>query len=243
MVKNSPKTAMLFAAGFGKRMLPITETTPKPLVKVAGKPLIDYGISTLKQAGVKNIVVNTHHLSDKIATYIKNLNDNSIIISHEKEILETGGGIVNALPLLGDEPIFTLNSDIILMSDKEPALKSLCDLWDPKKMDALMLVVPLAKTVGYDGNGDFNLTKDGRIIKPNAKSFDYVFTGAMIIKTSIFKTVAKKPFSVFKDFLYKNNLQEDGSLKNVYGTIHNQKWLHIGTKEGINLAETALNAN
>lgn len=226
------KTAMVFAAGFGKRMLPITNITPKPLVKVAGKSMIDYALDGIAAAGIKKAVVNTHHLADVMESHLKARNGKpEIVISHEDVILETGGGIVNALPLLGDEPFLSMNGDIILVDGQTSALQRLSAAWNPEQMDVLMLLHPVETAVGYDGSGDFDLSPDGHIIN-NAASKPYVFTGVMIMKPQIFKGYKAEPFSVYRDCIAK--------LDKVFGLVHDGKWLHIGTPEGIGLAEAAL---
>jgi MurNAc alpha-1-phosphate uridylyltransferase len=236
-----PEIAMVFAAGFGKRMLPITNTIPKPMVKVAGKSLIDYALDNLADAGVKTAVVNTHHLADVLEKHLKNrMLLPNIKVSHEDVILETGGGIVKALPMLGNQPFFSVNSDIMVVNDKTNALKRLADFWDAEKMDVLMLLHPTEKAVGYEGQGDFDLTDDARIIRNDANSYPYVFTGVMISKPEIFGGLEEKPFSLYRDFIHKKYIQADGSLSRVYGLVHDGKWLHIGTPEGIKLAESNL---
>ena len=235
---DKPDTAMLFAAGFGKRMRPLTETIPKPLVKVLDKPIIDYSVDLLEKYGVGKIVVNTHYLADQIKAHFEATKTNSeIIISHEEEILETGGGIVKALPLLGNKPFFSLNSDTIIADGEESALERLSNYWDPDKMDVLMLLHRVGDAVGYDGAGDFDLTDDGRIVQSDAHEKPYVFTGAMIIKPEIFKNEPIRPFSVYRDFIKPKYIQKDKSLKRVYGLIHDGKWYHIGTIAGVGLAE------
>jgi len=238
----TPDTALVFAAGFGKRMQPITNKIPKPLVKVNNKSLIDYALDNLSNAGIKRAVVNTHYLAEKIQGHLKKRNTPpKTSISHEDPILETGGGIVRALLKLGSKPFFTINSDIIITNGNENALKRLSDFWNPDKMDVLMLLHDKEKAVGYDGTGDFNLSKDNHIIKPDQGDCKYVFTGVMIIKPEIFKGVDEKPFSVYRDFIHLKYRHNDGSLSRVYGIEHDGKWLHIGTPEGIGEAEKALN--
>jgi MurNAc alpha-1-phosphate uridylyltransferase len=236
------QVAMVFAAGFGKRMLPITNTIPKPMVKVAGTCLIDYTLDQLAAANVQTAVVNTHHLAQVLENHLKSRSANApkIVISHEENILETGGGIVKALPLLGSDPIFSLNSDIMLVDGATPALKRLEEFWDATKMDVLMMLHPVEAAVGYDGTGDFELTTDNRIMKPESGACSYVFTGVMIIKPEIFKDCIVEPFSVYRDFIHKKYIQSDNSLSRVYGLVHDGKWLHIGTPEGIKLAEDNL---
>jgi MurNAc alpha-1-phosphate uridylyltransferase len=235
-----PEVAMVFAAGFGKRMLPITNTIPKPLVKVGGKTLLDHSLDQLAAAGVKKAVVNSHYLADTLEKHLRaRAGEPEIIVSHEDVILETGGGIVKALPLLGSEPFFSINSDIMLVNGKTPALARLADFWDADKMDVLMMLHPVGKAVGYEGQGDFDIGSDGRILKLEKPSHPYVFTGVMILKPEIFVGLEEKSFSVYRDFIHKKYIQKDGSLSKVYGLVHDGAWLHIGTPEGVELAESA----
>ena len=150
------ETAMVLAAGYGQRMRPLTLTRPKPLVEVAGKPLIDYGMAHLRAAGVARAVVNVHYLPEQIEAWAAHQKNPAVTISDERgEILDTGGGIARALPLLGEEPFFVLNSDSFWVDEGEPALDRLRAAWDDARMDCLLLLSPLDRTVGYDGKGDF----------------------------------------------------------------------------------------
>jgi len=236
-----PDTAMIFAAGFGKRMRPITNKIPKSLVKVNGKCLLDYALDNIAEAGIQKAVVNTHYLAEQIEQHLKERNKlPNVLISHEEVILETGGGIVKALLRLGDKPFFTINSDVIITSGQTHLFKRMADMWNPEIMDALMLLQDTKKAVGYDGQGGFNLADDGHLIKPENDKCDYVFTGVMLIKPDIFKDMEEKPFSVYRDFLHQKYHHNDGSLSRVFGLAHDSKWLHVGTPENIKEAEKAL---
>lgn len=238
---NMPTHAMVFAAGFGKRMLPLTNTMPKPMIPVAGRPMIDRALDHLAAAGVTTAVVNTHHLPEMMQRHVLSRQGGTkILISHEDPILETGGGIVKALPLLGHAPFFTYNGDIILLDGKQPVLQRMAEAWDASRMDVLMLLHPVEKAVGYDGKGDFDLTGDGRILKTKADHYPYVFTGVMIIKPEVFAGMKPVPFSVYREAIQPKYQQADGSLERVYGLVHDGKWLHIGTPEGIAEAEAAM---
>jgi MurNAc alpha-1-phosphate uridylyltransferase len=238
-----PEVAMVFAAGFGKRMLPITKTLPKPLVKIGGKTMLDHALDQLAAVGVKKAVVNSHHLAETLEKHLQNrAGKPEIIVSHEDVILETGGGIVKALPLLGNKPFFSINSDIMVIDGKTPALARLAASWEPEKMDVLMLLHPVEGAVGYDGQGDFDITSDGSILKQDKPTHPYVFTGVMILKPEIFVGLEEKPFSVYRDCIQPKYMQKDGSLSKVYGLVHDGAWLHIGTPEGIEEAERALEA-
>ena len=236
-----PETAMVFAAGFGKRMKHLTEKIPKPLIKVNGKCLLDYALDNVAEAGIKKVVVNTHYLADQVKEHVRNRDKlPKISISHEDAILETGGGIVKALMRLGEKPFFTINSDVILTSGATNFFKRIVQAWNPETMDALMLLQNTSKAIGYDGSGDFNLSDDGHLIKPISEKCDYVFTGVMLIKPDIFKGVDEKPFSVYRDFLHPRYHHKDGSLSRVFGVVHDEKWIHVGTPESIKDAEEAL---
>ncbi len=234
------ETAMVFAAGFGKRMRPITDKIPKPMVKISGKTMIDSALDKLAAAGVKKAVVNSHYLYDVLESYLAQRKNPSpkIKISREQDvILETGGGIVKALPILGSKPFFSVNSDIVWIDAKKPALQRMLEKWNPEKMDVLMLLHPVEKAVGYEGKGDFDLLPDGRLKRNDNGKHEYVFTGVMITKPEIFQGLEEKPFSLYRDFLHAKYIQKDGSLNKMFGLVHDGQWLHIGTPEGIEVAE------
>lgn len=236
--KLIPNIAMVFAAGFGKRLLPITKNCPKPLVKVGNKTLLDRALDKLSQIGVDNAVVNTHYLAEQIHHHIEKRTNKTpkINISYEKEILETGGGIVNALPLLGEKPFFTINSDITWIDQEIPALERLRSKWSPDIMDALLLLQPVEKAIGYEGTGDFNIEDNGQLILKNESPKAYVFAGVMIIKPELFSDMDVHPFSIFRDALFKTNLQESGLLNRMFGLVHDGDWLHVGSPDGLEKA-------
>ncbi|MEO1135207.1 MAG: nucleotidyltransferase family protein [Pseudomonadota bacterium] len=157
-MSRMPDTAMVLAAGLGTRMRPLTDTTPKPLIKVAGKALIDYALDQFADAGVRRAVVNVHYLADQIETHLKSREAPEIIFSDEREeLMETGGGLKKAQLVLGDAPIFCTNTDAIIMrADGAGPCAALSKVWDAARMDALLLLVPIAKASGYDGRGDFD---------------------------------------------------------------------------------------
>ena len=158
--------AMILAAGLGLRMRPLTDHKPKPLIEVAGKPLIDYGMDRLREAEVQRAVVNGHYLADQILAWSKQQTSPEIIFSDERaEILDTGGGIAKALPLLGEQPFFVLNSDSFWVDGKVPSLSRLRNAWDGATMDCLLLLCHVDRTIGYDGRGDFLLGRDGRLVR------------------------------------------------------------------------------
>lgn len=240
---TKPDTAMVFAAGLGTRMRPITNNLPKCLVKVNGKALLDYVLDSLADSGVSKAVVNTHYLAEMVEEHLKSRKSPQILISHETpHILETGGGIVKARPLLGNKAFYTVNTDTLVIDDKIPALKKLAAEWDPVKMDALLLLVRMDKAVGYDGNGDFNLLPNGLLQRQSGGGGEFIYSGLMIIKPELFQGLEEKPFSIFRDYIFKDKKynNEDGSMPRFYGLVHEGKWLHVGTPEAIGLAEDAL---
>ncbi len=228
---NMPKIAMVMAAGLGMRMRPITEHLPKPLVSVAGKPLIDYSLDFLAQSGVEKAVVNSHYLAELLQEHLqKRKTSPKIHISREDVVLETGGGIKNALSLLGDLPFFVLNSDVICIDGNYPALHRLAQAWDEEKMDALLLLHKVEDAVGYDGKGDFFIENDvGLCRRAENETAPYVFTGVQIISPRLFRDSPDGAFSL--NILYNKNLGRVGAL------IHNGSWLHIGSPEELWQAE------
>jgi N-acetyl-alpha-D-muramate 1-phosphate uridylyltransferase len=173
--------AMILAAGFGTRMQPLTLTTPKPLIKVAGKSLIDYGIDKLRDAEVPHAVVNGHYLADQIEAWSKTIVSPQVTFSDERDaILDTGGGIERARALLGKTPFFVLNADCFWLDGATPALDRLRLAWNAGEMDCLLLLCDPDRTTGYDAQGDFILNDDGRIIRrklfTDAKGLAYMFT-------------------------------------------------------------------
>jgi N-acetyl-alpha-D-muramate 1-phosphate uridylyltransferase len=237
-------SAMIFAAGLGTRMRPITLTIPKPMVTVAGKPLLEYRIEKLKEYGVKNIVVNTFYLPDIIEDYLKE-NHPDVTISRETERLETGGGFLKAMEFLNwNEPVFVINSDVIWLDKQKPALESLASAWNNSEMDALLLLNKVSNSVGYHGSGDFNLMKNGDIKWIAPEPADYVFTGISIMHPRIlnhYKEKAIQPFSLSGD-VFKKRLDKDKILKGIQGIEHVGYWLHIDSVESLKEAEAFLAA-
>jgi MurNAc alpha-1-phosphate uridylyltransferase len=228
--------AMVLAAGFGQRMRPLTLTRPKPLIEVAGKPLIGYGFERLTAAKVETAVVNVHYLPDQIEAWAARQAAPRIIISDERnEILDTGGGVAKALPLLGEMPFFVINSDSFWVDEGEPALDRLRAAWDDDTMDCLLLLSPLARTVGYDGPGDFIRDAEGRLSRRSvAEGAPLVYSGAYLVSPRMFAAAPQGKFSM--------NLLWDKAIAagRLFGIEHRGRWLHVGTPEAIRLAEAAL---
>jgi len=231
------KTAMILAAGLGRRMYPITNEIPKPLAKVAGKPLIDGILDNIIKTDIEKVVINSHYKSELIHQHIDNIRDKypfEIIVLYEKDILETGGGILNALPLFDDKPFYVINSDNI-WRDK-CILKKLADNWDNDTMDGLLAIYPTEKTVGYDGKGDF-FTNPNKEIKRKGQSpsAPFVFVGIQILHPRIFNNWEMGKFSISK--VYDSRAGENGWFDRIYGVEFDGTWLHVGTVEGIKQAE------
>ena len=231
-------TAMVLAAGLGLRMRPITDRRPKPLVEVAGKALIDHGFDRLREAGVARAVVNVHYLPEQIEAWAARQSSPSVIVSDERaEILDTGGGIVHALSLLGADPFFVINSDSFWIDTGTPALHRLRAAWDDAAMDCLLLLCPLPRTVGYDGSGDFVMAADGSLARNSkVEGEPLAYIGAYLVAPRLFDGAPAGKFSM-------NLLWDRAIARNrLYGLSHWGKWLHVGTPEAIGLAEQALGA-
>ena len=226
-----PGHAMVLAAGLGLRMRPLTKRTPKPLIPVAGRSMLDRVFDRLDEAGVSNRVVNTHWLADQIARHLAN--HSGVILSHEEVLLDTGGGVARALPLLGAQPFFVCNADVIWLDGARPALIRLAEAWDAARMDALLLLEPVGPAVGYEGPGDFFRADDGRLQRRgDAASAPFVFTGVQILHPRLFADAPDGAFSL--NILY-DRAQATGRL---CGLVHDGDWLHIGTPEALTAAES-----
>ncbi len=221
-------TAMILAAGFGKRMRPITDTIPKPLVPVLGQPMLGTIIDQLKASGFDRIVVNGFYLKEQIRDFLENKNDASLVFSEEDSILETGGGVTLALPKLGDNPFVVINGDVCWLDGAEPALDRLVEHWDESKMDALLLLHPTSSAIGYEGNGDFTMNPEGYLARKNESDpAPFVYAGIQILHPKLFKDAPEGAFSlneIFDKALADNRL---------CGLKHDGEWFHVGTPEGL----------
>jgi MurNAc alpha-1-phosphate uridylyltransferase len=230
------KHAILFAAGLGTRMRPLTEHTPKALIQLAGKPLLDYALDRFEAGGCTRIVVNTHHLAQQIADHLAQRPARAELLrSHEPVLLETGGGAVQALPWLGDqEAFFCANMDTLWFDGPgETALDRLRAHWDPARMDVLLLLQPLARTVGYAGRGDFGLNAAGELTRAGERA--YVATGLYVVHPRTLAGRKPEPFSM-RDVWFAPQ-RPDGSLARVHGLLHDGDWLHVGTPGELAAAE------
>jgi MurNAc alpha-1-phosphate uridylyltransferase len=221
------RRAMVLAAGLGLRMRPITLATPKPLVEVAGRSMLDRALDHLTAAGVEEMVVNSHWLAERIEAHLAGRP--GIALSHEDELLETGGGVAKALPLLGPDPFYVVNSDIIWTDGEHPALDRLREAWSRQTMDALLLLVPVERAVGYEGRGDFHL--DGTTGIPRRRrdpeTAPLLFSGVQILHPRLFEDCPAGKFSL--NVLYDRALAR-GRLAAV---VHDGCWYHVGTPDAL----------
>lgn len=226
-----PETAMILAAGRGTRLGPLTDDTPKPLIKVAGLPLIDHILARLVEVNVKRVVVNVCYLGAQIRDHLAGRDDIEIIISAEEEMLETGGGVVNALPHLGDEAFFVINGDSLWVDAMKPTLARLSEAWDEENMDALLLLHPFARVPGWHGYGDFTMDPMGRLSRRlERRVAPYAYMGASILHPRLFKDAPEGAFSL--NLLYDKAEAEE----RLYGALHDGLWYHISTPEDLELA-------
>lgn len=230
-------TAMLMAAGLGKRMRPLTATRPKPLIRVAGKPLMDHALDRLEAGGIERTVVNVHYLADTVIAHVKaRRSPMEILISDEREkLLETGGGLMKAAALLGDAPFVCANSDNLWIDGPQNSIAVLSRLWDDARMDALLLVVPHARATCHGGAGDFHMTADGRLArrKPGHVA-PFVYTGVQIMSPRL---LVDPPAEAFSTNVLWNRAMEAGRL---YGASHQGLWFDVGTPQAIPVVESVL---
>ncbi|MET0874218.1 MAG: nucleotidyltransferase family protein [Pseudolabrys sp.] len=235
----TPRCAMVLAAGLGTRMRPLTDTMPKPLVKVAGKPLIDHVLDRLAEAGVEKAVVNVHHFAEQLIGHLAQRARPRIAISDERGLLlGTGGGVRKALPELGDAPFFHINSDTIWIDGVKPNLARLVAAFDSAAMDALLLLSPTTGSIGYAGRGDFVMALDGRLTRRREQeTAPFVYAGAAILLPSLFAHAPKGEFPLTEIF---DRAAEKGRLS---GLRLGGLWMHVGTPDAIAAAEGAIKAS
>lgn len=233
-----PTTAMVLAAGRGERLRPLTDRLPKPLVAVAGKALIDHALDRLAAAGVARAVVNVWHLGEMIERHLAPRTRPAITISRERDLLDTGGGVANALGDLGADAFYVLNSDVLWRDAGEGALARLAAAWDAAAMDALLLVVPVARALGYEGRGDFHLDPGGGLRRRGSGArAPYVFTGVQMLHPGLFDGSPAGAFSL--NLLYDRAL----AAGRLAGLAHAGDWLHLGSRAGLAEAERRLTAS
>lgn len=233
--------AIVLSAGLGTRMGSMSRTTPKPLVQVAGKPLLDHTFEKLDVAGIGPVVVNVHHLADKIEAHLSSrIADGRVLISNERDtLLDTGGGVKKALPLLGPAPFFAINSDALWCDGGVPTLTRLHQAFDPAEMDVLLLLVRTEDALGYDGPGDFIPERQDEKLTPirfrgDAPSAPVMFGGIQIVAPSIYDDM---PDGVWSN---REIFRKAAARGRLYGLIHDGRWFHVGTPEAVRQAEEQL---
>ena len=227
-MSNLSPTAMVLAAGLGTRMRPLTLTKPKPLFEVGGRTMLDHALDKLKTVGIEHVVVNTFYLAEQIEAHLAARSDLEIIISHETELLDTGGGIKNALRWFDGKPFFALNADLPWLDGPTPSLQRLADFWDPSRMDVSLLLMPTKRARGFNGKGDFMLEPDGRVWRKQApEPRSHVLISAQILKPHLFDEVHEKTFS-------NNALWNDAEARSkLCGIEHDGTCYHVGTPEDL----------
>ena len=235
----APRTAMVLAAGFGERMRPLTDHMPKPLVPVAGRPLIDHVLDRLAAAGIERAVVNVHYLADQIERHLKSRTAPAIVISDERDkLLDTGGGVVKALGAIGNEPFVHVNSDTIWIDGVKPNLEKLAEAFEPAQMDALLLLAPVSTSIGYAGRGDFTMAADGRLTRRSERDVaPFVYAGAAILRPELFKDTPDGAFSLTMLF------DRAAAAGRLYGLRMEGVWMHVGTPGAVKEAEAAIVAS
>jgi MurNAc alpha-1-phosphate uridylyltransferase len=238
-ISPAPKRAMVLAAGLGTRMRAFNGQIPKPLVQVGGKPLIDYVLDRLAEQGVERAVVNVHHLADQIERHLAGRARPQIVISDERaELLGTAGGVVKALPQLGDAPFFHVNSDTIWIDGVKPNLGRLAAAFEPSRMDALLLVAPTASSIGYSGRGDFAMGPDGVLTRRGEREVvPFVYAGAAILTPAFFAGATAGPSSMTPLF------DRAAEARRLCGLRLEGVWMHVGTPDAIKAAEEAILAS
>lgn len=231
------ETAMVMAAGLGTRMRPLTDTRPKPLVEVAGRPLIDHVLDRLRAAGVRRVVVNVHYLADQLVAHLHRMEEGlEIVVSDERDrLLETGGGLVHARPLLGDAPFLVVNADNLWLDGADDTLRLLAGQWRDQAMDALLLLVPHVRAHNHRGAGDFSLDAAGRLARRSAAgTAPFIYTGIQIASPRLLQGWEPVPFST--------NLMWDRAIAagRAFGAVHVGEWFDVGTPEAIGATETRL---
>jgi len=224
---------MVLAAGLGERMRPLTNTTPKPMLKVAGQSLVDHALDRLEDAGVEQAVVNTFYLAEILEEHLARRPSPYITISREDARLETGGGIRKALPNLGRGPFYVVNGDALWLNGPTDALGRMANLWNDMTMDGLLLLHSTVDAYGYSGRGDFLIEPEGQLSRrPEQEVCPYLFTGIQILHPRLFESTDDGVFSL--------NVLYDTAIDNnrLFGIVHDGEWFHIGTPQGLAEAET-----
>ena len=232
----APRSAMVLAAGLGTRLRPLTDTIPKPLVEINGRSLIDHALDRLAAVGIGHVVVNLHYKAAMIADHLTSRDHPRIELSEEAELLDTGGGVARALPLLG-EAFFVVNSDVFWRDSGAPALLRLAAGFDPAAMDAVLLLQPTATAVGYEGSGDYFLDDKGNPTRRREReAAPYLFAGIQLLHRRLFDELPGPVFSLVRLF---DRAEAAGRLA---AKVHDGEWYHVGTPEGLALTRERLAA-
>ncbi len=234
-----PSCAMVLAAGLGLRLRPLTENLPKPLIPVAGSTMLDRALDHVERAGIGEAVVNCHYLADMIVDHLAGRAAPRIAISREQTLLDTGGGVARALPLLGAGPFAVINADIIWTDGPTGALATLESAWRDGAMDALLLLQPVGSATGYHGDGDFHRDDDGRLRRRDAGgAAPFVFTGVQFLHPRLFDHTS--PGDAFSLNLLYDRAENAGRL---HGAVHDGEWFHVGAPGALTEAEAGLAGN
>jgi MurNAc alpha-1-phosphate uridylyltransferase len=232
-----PKTAMVLAAGLGTRLRPLTDTIPKPLVELGGRTLLDHALDRLALVGVERVVVNVHYKAERIEAALAGRTHPRIELSREMELLETGGGVARALPLLG-EAFFVVNSDVFWLDGRDHALARLAAAFDPERMDAVLLLQRTAAAIGYDGDGDYFLDPLGTPRRRGEREIaPFLFAGVQLLHRRAFASITATRFSL--------NLVYDraAAAGRLHAILHDGEWYHIGTPDGLAATRARLAAH
>ena len=233
-----PTTAFVLAAGLGTRMRPLTDDRPKALVEVGGRTLIDHMLDRLRDAGARRFIVNVHAFADRLEAHLKARTDLDIIISDERQaLLETGGGMKKARPLLGEDPIWAANIDSVWLEKAAggTAMRALCELWNPATMDAALLLAPMERTTGFDGAGDFFMDADHRLaFRNSALSAPFNYMGVHITKPQLVDEISDPVFSLARIW------RERAPLGRIGGVVMDGDWMHVGDPDALAIAESKL---
>jgi N-acetyl-alpha-D-muramate 1-phosphate uridylyltransferase len=222
-----PRTAMVLAAGLGTRLRPVTDTIPKPLIEINGRTLLDHAIDRLALVGVERVVVNVHYKAALVVAQLARRDHPHIEISDEAELLDTGGGVARALPLL-DDVFFVANSDVFWLDGKDPALQRLAAAFDPERMDAILLLQRTVTAVGYDGSGDYLIDASGYPHRRGERAVaPFLFAGLQLLHSRAFAGISDRVFSLVRIF---DRAEEAGRLQAI---VHDGEWYHIGTPQGL----------
>lgn len=233
------ETAMLMSAGLGKRMRPLTATRPKPLVRVGSQPIMDHVLDRIEDAGIMKTVVNVHYLADAIEAHLaaraRRTGATYVISDERAKLLETGGGLVKALPLIGDKPFLCVNSDNIWINGAVDSILAMAERWDDAAMDVLMLMIPHARAAGHGGPGDFHMDGNGRITRRRpGRVAPFVWTGIQILNPRL---IVDPPSEVFStNFFWNRAIAADRA----YGLVHGGLWFDVGTPAAIPLVEAGI---